>query len=151
MWNGPQDVPAWLVIAGCGLLTQLAKFLVYSVMQRRLAPAVLAQSHGFPSLTASVMTCLLVLMVIRTGWESAQTGFALVFAIIVIHDTIKLRVAASRQREAVVWLVENLGEAGAFRKRVADYLDPMTHHPVHVTLGVLIGGLFALAFGLTSR
>lgn len=150
MWTGPQDMPAWLVIVGCGLLNQLIKLLGYSLMQRRLALAALAQNHGFPSLTSSVLTCLLMVVVIRQGWQSSQAGFALVFAVIVIHDTIKLRVAASRQREAVFRLVETLDQAGPFHLRVADYLDPRTHHPAHVTFGVLLGGLFALAFGLTS-
>ncbi len=150
MWSGPQDIPAWLVITGCGVLNQTTKLLGYSLMQRRPALAVVGQNHGFPSLTASVLTCLLVLVVIRQGWESSQAGFALVFAVIAIHDTIKLRVAASRQRAVVFRLVETLPGASPFHIRVADYLDPRTHHPAHVTMGVLLGGLFALAFGLTS-
>jgi len=150
MWTGPQDIPAWLVILGCGVATQVIKLVGYSLTQRRLALPVLVQNHGFPSLTSAVLTCLLVVVVIRQGWESSQAGFALVFAIIVIHDTIKLRVAASQQREVVFLLVETMPEAGPFHKQVADYLDPRTHHPAHVTMGVLLGGLFALAFGLTS-
>lgn len=150
MGISPQDWPAWLVIAGCGLVSQLTKLLGYSLTHRRLALAVLGQNYGFPSFTASILTCLLVLTVLRQGWASAQAGFALVFAVIVIHDTIKLRVAASRQRQVVFRLVESLDDAGPFHLQVADYLDPRTHHPVHVAAGVVLGTLFALAFGLTS-
>ncbi len=150
MGTGLQDVPAWLVILGCGALVQATKLLGYSLAQRRLILPVLVQNHGLPSLTSAVFTCLLVLVVMREGWGSSQAGFALVFAVIVVHDTIKLRVAASRQREVVFLLVEILPEAGPFHKQVADYLDPRTHHPVHVATGVLLGGLFALAFGPSS-
>ncbi len=150
MTNGLQDWPAWLVVFGCVLGTQLAKFLVYSLTQRRLALGVLGQNYGVPSLTASVLTCLLVLVSMRQGWSSSLAGFALVFAVISVHDTIKLRVAASRQREVVFRLVESLEDAGPFHLRVADYLDPRIHHPAHVVAGVLFGSLFALAFGLSS-
>jgi len=150
MTTGTQDWPAWLVIMGCGLGTQLSKFLVYSLTQRRLALGVLGQNYGIPSLTASLLTCLLVLVSMRQGWNSSQAGFAFVFAVIAVHDTIKLRVAASRQRQVVFRLVKSLEDAGPFHLRVADYLDPRTHHPAHVAGGVLFGSFFALAFGLTS-
>ena len=150
MATGHQDWPAWLVILGCGLGTQLSKFLVYSMTQRRLALGVLGQSYGVPSFTASVLSCLLVLVTMRLGWSSAEAGFALVFAVIAVHDTIKLRVAASKQRQVVFQLVESLDDAGPFHLRVADYLDPRIHHPAHVAAGVLFGSFFALAFGLPS-
>lgn len=142
--------PAWLVLLCCGLANQLFKWAIYSLARRDLALAALGQSHGLPSAPASVLSCLLVLMTVRQGWQASETGFALVFAVIVIHDTVKLRVAARQQREVVFRLVESLGPAGLFRQRVVDYLDPRTHHPVHVALGVVFGGLFALAFGLPS-
>ncbi len=126
------------------------KTFLYSLTQRRLAVGVLGQNYGVPSLTSSVLTCLLVLAVMRQGWHSSQAGFALVFAVIAVHDTIKLRMATSRQRRVVFRLVESLEHAGPFHLRVADYLDPRTHHPAHVAAGVLFGALFALAFGLTS-
>lgn len=147
---GSQDWPAWLVILTCGIGTQLTKFVVYSLTQRRLALGVMGQSYGVPSLTASVMSCLLVLVSMRQGWTSTQAGFALVFAVIAVHDTIKLRVAASKQRQVVFRLVKSLDNAGPFHLRVADYLDPRIHHPAHVVAGVMFGSLFALAFGLSS-
>ncbi len=150
MQTGAQDWPAWLVIFGCGLGTQFAKFLIYSLTQRRLALGVMGQSYGVPSLTASVMSCLLVLVSMRQGWSSPQAGFALVFSVIAVHDTIKLRVAASQQRQVVFKLVSSMDEAGPFHLRVANYLDPRIHHPAHVVAGVLFGSLFALAFGLTT-
>lgn len=150
MDTGVQNLPAWLVIMGCVLGTQLAKLLLYSLTQRRFALGVLGQSHGVPSLTASVLACLLVLVSMRQGWNSSQAGFALVFAVIAVHDTIKLRVAASRQRQIVFQLVASLDEAGPFHLRVANYLDPRTHHPDHVAAGMLFGSFFALAFGLSS-
>ncbi len=140
--------PVWAIVGLCGVTNQLIKLVAYSWPGKRFAFAALAQGHGLPSAQASVLSCLLVMVILRHGWHSSAAGFALVFAVIIIHDTVKLRVAASRHREAALRLVENLHNPGPFQARVAGYLDPRTHHPAHVVVGVLFGALFALAFGL---
>jgi acid phosphatase family membrane protein YuiD len=144
---GQGSWPVWLLVILSGLAGQMIKLLVYSVLNRHLMLAVLARSFGLPSLQANILSCLLVVVVMRSGWATSAAGFALVFAVIGIHDRVKLRLASERQREAVFHLVASLPEAGHFQQRVADYLDPRTHHPVHVVSGVAFGGLFGLAFG----
>jgi acid phosphatase family membrane protein YuiD len=142
------DWPVWLVVVVCGAIGQLFKLAVYSVTKRHFDLAVIAQGKGLPSLQASILSCLLVLIIFRSGWNSSQAAFALVFAVIVIHDTVKLRVASSRQRKVVFHLVAGLPDAGLFHQRVADYLDPRMHQVSHVVVGVVFGSLFALAFGI---
>jgi len=142
------DWPVWLVVTVCGAMGQAFKLAVYSTTKRHFDLALIAQGSGLPSLQATVLSCLLVLVVMRSGWNSGQAAFALVFAVIVIHDTVKLRVAASRQRKAVYHLVASLPDAGHFHQRVAGYLDPRIHQTSHVVAGVVFGSLFALAFGI---
>lgn len=141
-------LPIWLIVALCGVMIQTVKLLTYSVARRRVWLAVLGQSYGLPSLPGALLTCLAVLVGVRLGWNSSEFGFALIFAVIFIHDSVKLGFASRRHREAVFHLVLALQEGGPFRLRVADYLDPRTHHPAHVLTGMVLGGLFALAFGL---
>lgn len=150
MMNGSleQVWPVWAVVLLCALVNQLLKLGAYSATRGELAFAAFGQSHGLPSSPAAVLSCLLVLVIVRTGWRSAETGLALVFAVIVIHDTVKLRIAAHRQREVVVQLVDTLNHPSPLQQYLADYLDPRTHHPAHVAVGVVLGGVFALAFGL---
>lgn len=143
-------LPTWMIVLACGLFAQLTKFAVYSAANRHLDLSVLGQSYGFPSLPSAVLSCLLVMTVLRTGWASGEAGFVLVFAVIAIHDTIKLRGAMSQQREVVHRLVTSLPDAGPFHLRVTGYLDPRLHHPAHVLLGALLGTLFALAFGIRA-
>jgi len=140
--------PIWVIVLCCGASTQIAKFVVYSVTNRRLALSVLGQSHGLPSLPTALLSCLLVLIVTRVGWYSGEAGFALILMVIFVHDTVKLRIMAGRQREVLYRLVVALPDAGPFHLRVADYLDPREHHPAHVVVGGVLGTLFALAFGL---
>jgi acid phosphatase family membrane protein YuiD len=139
--------PVWTVVISCGFLSQLFKLVVYSVTKRHFDLALIAQGRGLPSLQATSLSCLLVLVVMRFGWHSGQASFALVFAVIVIHDTVKLRVAASRQREVVYHLVASLPDQGQFHQRVAGYLDPRRHQVSHVAMGMAFGALFGLAFG----
>jgi acid phosphatase family membrane protein YuiD len=146
LWTEPGSWPIWATVLACGLAGQLLKTGVYSALNRRLAFSHLAQGHGFPSLQASFLSCLLAMTLTRPEATAGHAGFALVFAVIVIHDTVKLRILASRQRETVVRLVHVLPGAGEFHQRVADYLDPRTHHPAHVAAGLVWGGFFALAF-----
>ncbi len=143
------DLPVWVVVTLCGALGQLFKLAVYSTTKRHFDLALIAQGSGLPSLQATVLSCLLVLVGMRSGWNSGQAAFALVFAVIVVHDTVKLRVAASRQRRVVYHLVASLPDAGHFHQRVAGYLDPRIHQKSHVAAGVVFGGLFALALGIT--
>jgi len=142
--------PTWAVVIACGIAAQLVKFTTYSLTGRRLAVSMLVQSRGLPSLPTAVLSCLLVLTGMREGWSTGETGFALVFMVIVVHDTVKLRVAATRHREVLYWLVESLDDAGPFHQRVAGYLDSREHHPAHVGIGCLFGILFGLAFGVSG-
>jgi len=140
--------PIWLVVILSGIVSQLFKLAVYSITKRHFDLAVVVQGIGLPSLQAVILSCMLTLAVVRCGLPSSETAFALVFAVIVIHDTVKLRVASSRQREVVFHLVASLPDAGEFHQRVATYLDPRLHQVSHVVSGVLYGSLFALAFGI---
>lgn len=150
MSTGP-GWPIWVTVLFCGAAVQLVKLAAYSAARRRLTLGVLGQGHGLPGLPPALLGCLLVLVSLRRGWNSAEAGFALVFAVIVVHDAVKLGAAHRRQRQALFHLVDALDEPGPFRLRVADYLDPASHHPAHVAAGVLFGALFALAFGLPPR
>lgn len=138
--------PIWLVVALCGVFTQSIKLILYSVTRKKVALPLLAQGNGLPSLPATLFGCLLVLVIFREGWQSAEAAFALVFAVIGVHDTVKLSGMAERQREVLVTLLREADRPGDLRRGVAEVLDPRAHHPAHVVAGLVLGVLFALAF-----
>ncbi|MBK8166226.1 MAG: divergent PAP2 family protein [bacterium] len=143
--------PAWALVAACAATGQVVKFALYSAVARRPVAVALVQGYGAPSLPAAVLTCLLALMVVQRGWGSSEASLALVLAVIAVHDTVKLRNAATRQREIVHAIVTAEPAAGPLRRRVAGYLDPLSHHPAHVVTGVAFGVLFAVAAGAGPR
>jgi acid phosphatase family membrane protein YuiD len=144
--TAPAEWPVWLVVASCGVFAQSMKVVLYSVIGKRLALDAVAQSNGLPSLPATLLACLLVQTVVRDGWQSSATSFALVFAVIVVHDTVKLSGMADRQRATLVHLLEKVAGPGPVRRGFAAALDPRAHHPAHVAAGLLLGALFGLAF-----
>jgi acid phosphatase family membrane protein YuiD len=125
---------------------QVAKFAAYSVAQRRLNLSILAQSAGLPSLHAVVGSSLLGLLILHTGPGSPETSAALLFLVITVFDSVRVRGAAQAQRRIVHDLVLRSAQASLLQRRVATYLDLMAHAPVHVAVGLVWGGLFAVAF-----
>jgi acid phosphatase family membrane protein YuiD len=149
--TGPAAWPAWLVVMLGGLVFQILKTVVYSLNARRLLPEALFQGRGVPSLTGVVCGCLLAATILRSGWQASETSFALVFGVILVHDTVKLSGLADRQRATVLRLQATLDEARGGRRQVAVLLDPRAHHPAHVAVGVVLGALFALALAAGPR
>ena len=136
----------WMLVTLAAASCQVAKVAAYSIAQRRLNLAVLAQSAGLPSLHAVVGSSLLTLLVLDAGFGSAEASVALVFLVISVFDSVRVRGAAQAQRRIVHDLVLRSAHANVWERRVATYLDPMAHAPVHVALGLAWGGLFAVAF-----
>jgi acid phosphatase family membrane protein YuiD len=136
----------WLVVLLCAAAAQLLKLLVYSAAQRRLALSMLAESVGLPSLHAATLTCLAMQMGLRVGWGATETALSVVFAVIVIHDAMRLKGDSQQQKWVLFLLVQAVPGSGVFQRRVADLLNVRAHHPLHVAIGALFGLLFALAF-----
>jgi len=145
-----ETIPIWGTVLLCGISAQLCKLLVYSLLQKRLALPVLGQSVGLPSLHAAILSCLTVLLTIESGWHATATSLALVFTVIVVHDTIRLKGENLQQRIVLHELIDNLAAGSIFQRRVAALLTVRAHQPFHVAIGALFGLLFALAFGLPA-
>ncbi len=140
--------PIWILAIISGIACQISKLMIYSAAQRRLAFSVLGESVGLPSLHATVLTCMTALLFVREGWQATETALSLVFAVIVIHDAMRLKSAAHQQKLALYDLTSTVPGAGALRHRAAEILNIRAHQPFHVGVGVLFGLFFALAFGI---
>jgi acid phosphatase family membrane protein YuiD len=84
---------------------------------------------------------------LQSGWKTTEAALALVLAVIVIHDAIRLKSATQQQRVVLYQLVQAVPGMGHFHRQVASILNVRAHHPLHVAIGALFGLLFAMAFG----
>jgi acid phosphatase family membrane protein YuiD len=146
-----QGLDIWVLVLIAAASCQVAKTVAYSVAQRRLNLVVLAQSAGLPSLHAVVGAALLGLLVLQTGVQSSESAVALVFLVIAVFDSVRVRGAAEAQRRIVHGLVLRSAQASELQRRVVNYLDPFAHAPAHVAVGLVWGGLFAMAFAAPPR
>jgi len=137
----------WLVVLLAVVAGQFLKLTIYSVAQRRLRLALLGQSAGLPSAHAMCGGSLLGGSSLQTGWMSPVTAVALVFVAITVFDAMRVRSAADQQRRLLRELAVLSESTAPWRRRVAGYLDALTHTPSHVVVGLIWGFLFALAFG----
>ncbi len=146
MWG--DQTPIWVVVLACGAFCQVFKMVLYAIPRHGVPVFMLFESSGLPSLATATSTCLLTLVIIRCGWGSDEAGFALVFAVIGLHDALKLGGAAAEQQRALFLVLDRMEISGTLARRAMDYLDPRSHHPAHMLIGVFLGVLFALAFGV---
>jgi acid phosphatase family membrane protein YuiD len=140
--------PAWALVLLCGAAAQASKFLIYSAARGRPALRVLGESVGLPSLHAAVLTCLTTVLAVRQGWRDPQTGVALVFAVIVVHDAMRLKGANQAQKEMLRDILDVMGPNSHWQRQMTSLLNVRVHHPLHVAIGVIFGLLFALALGV---
>lgn len=145
-----REWPIWALVFACGVLNQIVKLVVASLLERRLVLHALTESVGTPSLHAAVLSCCTVLLGLRAGWAAPETSLALVFAVIVIHDTVRFKGSAQEQRTVLYRLVQALPGEERLRGRTASLLQVWAHRPFDVAVGVLFGLLFALMCGLPA-
>lgn len=137
----------WAMVVLAVVSGQLLKLLLYSVTQRRLRLVVIGQSAGLPSAHAVGAGSLVGACWQRLGWSSPLLSVALVFAVIMVFDAMRVRSAADQQRRLLRDVVQ-LGErAERWQRMAAGYLDALTHTPAHVVVGLAWGFLFAFALG----
>ena len=140
-------LPIWVLVLLCALAGQLLKFLAYSARQRRLVLRVLSESIGLPSLHATVLTCLTVLLGMRMGWGATATAVSQVLGVLVVHDAIRLKGESQQQRVVLRQLVAATTSEGRFQRQLAALLHDRWHRPLHVASGMLFGLSFALIVG----
>ncbi|RKZ16878.1 hypothetical protein DRQ53_05195 [bacterium] len=148
--NGPAtSIAAWQVMILMGIATQLLKFLLYGVVNRKINLRLLVTAHGFPSLHAVVLSCLSILAGLEYGFHSALFVVPFVFTGIILHDMMKVHGSVHSGQVTGLFLARAFddGEPGSWSERWASLLLDRGHRPLHVGASMTIGILSALAWG----
>ena len=123
-------------------LCQLYKVLYYSFKNRKWEGIRFFSAGGMPSAHSAFVTALSLAVGLDAGFGSNLFALAVVFSIIIIYDSIRLRGAVQTHSELLDRLQQSLPE----NKRI-----PVPRHVGHslgeIIVGVLAGGgLAALAW-----
>ena len=141
-----------IIISLCAMIfCQLIKLITFSIKEKKLYIKALFTTGGMPSShTATVISLTVLLGLFQyadTGTLDYSFAVALVFACIVIHDAMGVRLEASRHAKILNNLLKNEDpqirvEQGFGKKGVLKEL--LGHKPVEVVGGVIVGVLFAV-------
>lgn len=120
-----------------GLVCQLLKLVVYSVMERRFMPGGFFRPDGMPNLHTSVFAALSTVIGIKYGYSSLLYSVTATYSIVILHDTMRVKREKERQVDVlnrIIKSIEGYRDLDAERmKRVLQY------RPLDVLSGVILG------------
>lgn len=101
-------------------------------------------SGGMPSSHSATVVSVAVIIALRDGVESGLFGLAVLVALIVMYDAVKVRRSSGEQGLALRQLI---------REQKSDIKLPRAaqgHTPVEVVVGAFVGALFGLVVFLAT-
>jgi acid phosphatase family membrane protein YuiD len=139
--------PYIIAIAAGWLISHTIKYVISRVKGEKLqSPEVyLFRSGGMPSAHTTAAFALLTVVGLIDGIDTGLFGLALLFAMIVMHDAVRVRRSSGEQGIALRQLIREL-KSKIPLPRVAK-----GHTPLEVVLGAVLGGLIGLVVFLATR
>ena len=133
----------WVLLT-VAFLTQLIKFAIYSVKERRLSVGWLFQTGGMPSSHSASVSALSTVVGFKEGVGSPLFGVVLFLSLMVMYDAAGLRRAAGEQARMINRIVDELLQGHPLsQERLKELLG---HTPAEVLAGAALGFLLSLLF-----
>ena len=135
------------IIAGISswLLAQIAKFIIYAIVNKTFDLSRLHGDGGMPSGHSATVGGLAMMCALRCGFDSPMFAIAFVLATIVCHDAMNVRLESGKHaamlNDLVEWFNETM-KAGFTEEKLKEFLG---HTKLQVYVGVTLGALNALA------
>jgi acid phosphatase family membrane protein YuiD len=127
-------------------ITQLAKFTVTGI-RGNIDLHNLYKSGGMPSVHSAVVCSLATTALVLDGGSSHLFGFTLIFAGIVMYDSLGVRRAAGEQGAALNMVISSLrNDRVRLSQPDLELREVRGHNPKEVAVGALVGIFFALLF-----
>jgi acid phosphatase family membrane protein YuiD len=123
-------------------ISQVLKFIIHSVTERRLVLERLTGDGGMPSCHSACVTALAVMCGYVGGWSSPLFAATAIFAIVVMNDAIGVRRETGKQAKSIKEIAEIINEmfVGETQEiRTGKLKELVGHTPLQVFFGVLTG------------
>ena len=118
---------------------QIIKFIIESVKSKKLEiRRLIGGSGGMPSSHSSFTTSLTTLIGLKLGIDNPIFAVAFIFTLITSYDAMGVRLESGRHAKA---LTEILNDENKFKEKIS-------HEPLEVIGGVIVGFIVALIFNL---
>lgn len=133
-----------LVSAMCSwLIAQLLKLLISSIQNRSFDITWLVKDGGMPSGHSATVSALATASALCFGLGSFQFAITAIFAIVVMHDAMGIRLESGKQARAINEVMDYL-KTGSFITNMKKLKEVLGHTPLQVILGSALGITIAI-------
>ncbi len=126
------------------LLAQVLKTIIHAIINKKLEFERLFGDGGMPSGHSATVTSLMVLTGLRLGTGSFEFALAFLFATVVCHDAMGVRLETGKQAVLLNDLVESFEILTSQTLPEVKLKEFVGHTPIQVFAGVFLGGLNAV-------
>jgi acid phosphatase family membrane protein YuiD len=136
----------FIIPIGAGLVCQLIKLVIYSVLERRFMPGGLIKPDGMPNVHAAIFSALSTVIGIKYGYSSLLYSVAATYSVVILHDTMRVKRAKEKQVDVLNRIILSVEWSGGpdvdGTRRVLQYrpLDVLGGIAVGVSLSYLLLG-----------
>jgi len=125
----------------CGILVQILKLVIYSVVERDLNIGRLFQADGMPNLHATVFASLSTTVGLKYGYSSIVFAVSATYTVIILHDTMRVKRQKEKQVGILNSIISNLEEYKKFDSFNANRI--LQFRPLDVVSGAALGILLS--------
>lgn len=126
------------------LLAQVLKTIIHAIINKKLDFGRLFGDGGMPSGHSATVTSLMVMTALQFGTGSFEFAFAFLFATVVCHDAMGVRLETGKQAVLLNELVESFEIFTSQDLPEVKLKEFVGHTPIQVFAGVFLGTVNAL-------
>ena len=131
------------------LCTQLAKAIIYWIINKSFSVERLFGDGGMPSVHSAVVMALATSVGLQCGWDSPFFAIAGILALIVMHDAVGVRHETGKQAKVLNNILSLLQPKGEGEQNPAETLKELVGHTgPQVIVGALGGTITAFLLNM---
>lgn len=135
-----------LIVAGSAwLVAGVLKMIIELVINKKLSVSRIVGAGGMPSSHTATVIALAIAVAYESGVSSVQFALAVIFAIVVIHDAVGVRLETGKQAKVLNTMMfeSKAFEDIDFEKQLKEYIG---HTPLQALVGAIIGVVVAVVY-----
>ncbi len=130
-------------------IAQVLKAIIYSIMYRRFSWHRLFGDGGMPSAHSATVSSLAIIVGDMCGFGSPMFGFAVIFAVVVMHDALGVRRETGKQAVTILTIadvIKNYIDEQDLNLKTEKLKVLVGHTPLQVVMGSALGIVIAIIY-----
>jgi acid phosphatase family membrane protein YuiD len=135
-----QLLPPICIVAIVGIIIQLTKVVIDSVVQKHFSLEEVFSSGGFPSFHSGIASSVTMIALLHDGIYSTTFAIAVTFSLLFAYDAMNLRFQTGKHAKYLNDLRKDLQENLMMKeKRKTKLKERLGHTPMEVLGGIVFG------------